>query len=158
MNHPADNLLYKFVFKNTQVILLSKYLYTDVQKYVPENLVHYCSNGILDKQRGQKEKKGKPEILFLSNLFKTKGILILLEACKILVNKGLDFHCTVVGRWGDITEQQFHSKLKEESLFTYVSHLTEENDIVKEKIMSKSDIFVHPTYNDCFPLVLLDSP
>ena len=41
-----DNLLYKIVFKNADVILLSEHLYPDIQKYVPKNQVHICPNGI----------------------------------------------------------------------------------------------------------------
>lgn len=45
-----DNLLYRIVFKNVDVILLSKYLYSDIQKYVPEERVHYCPNGIAEQK------------------------------------------------------------------------------------------------------------
>ncbi|MFA5299570.1 MAG: glycosyltransferase family 1 protein, partial [Lutibacter sp.] len=41
-----DNLLYKAIFKNANVILLSEHLFSDIQKYVPRNLVHICPNGI----------------------------------------------------------------------------------------------------------------
>ena len=41
-----DNFLYKAVFKNAKVILLSNFLYTDIQKYVCEQNVYYCANGV----------------------------------------------------------------------------------------------------------------
>jgi len=158
-NQYVDNLLYKFVFKNVQVILSSKHLYTDIQKYIPENNVHYCPNGIPENHILQKQNKKKDRsiILFLSNLYETKGVFVLLDACKILVNKGLNFQCYVVGRWGDITERQFQAKLKEGGLINCITYLSAEHDIEKEKLMQDADIFVHPTLNDCFPLVLLEA-
>lgn len=52
-----DNLLYRLIFKNADVILLSKYLYPDVQKYVPESRIHYCPNGIPDVQVESRKSK-----------------------------------------------------------------------------------------------------
>lgn len=158
-NRCLDNLLYRFVFKNKQVIIMSRHIYSDIQKYIPEKMVHYCPNGIPEKKIIQKNssKEDRPGILFLSNLFESKGIFVLLDACRILVKKRLNFHCTVVGRWGDITEQQFQAKLHEGDLLNYIKYLSVEHDDEKEKLMYESDIFVHPTFNDCFPLVLLEA-
>ena len=41
-----DNKLYHRFFKNVEVILLGKPLYEDIRKYVQEEHVHYCANGI----------------------------------------------------------------------------------------------------------------
>ena len=53
-----DNILYRFVFRNADVILLSKHLYTDVSKYVPEERVHYCPNGIPDVESAGRRAQG----------------------------------------------------------------------------------------------------
>ena len=41
-----DDLLCKLIFRKAEVILLSKYLYDDIAKYVPEERVKYCANGV----------------------------------------------------------------------------------------------------------------
>ena len=41
-----DNWLYKLLFKNSKVILLSEKLYEDVIKYVAKEDVYFCPNGI----------------------------------------------------------------------------------------------------------------
>lgn len=180
-----DNLLYRLAFKNADVILLSKYLYPDIQKYVPENSVHYCANGIPDKvpepevhafnsphrpfapsphrpfaSCGSTYKSSplkKTEVLFLSNLIESKGVYVLLEACKALQKKSLNFHCTFVGGIGDITEQQFLDKVKQSGLENFVTYAGKKYGSEKEEEFEKADIFVHPSFNDCFPLVLLEA-
>ncbi|MEI6680034.1 MAG: glycosyltransferase family 4 protein [Mariniphaga sp.] len=165
-----DNLLYRMVFKNAEVILLSKNLYPDIQKYVPEERVHICANGVgakdnsqwsmvNEKRKGRKgERESKTvEILFLSNLIESKGVLVLLEACPLLKNKGLGFHCTFVGGEGDISEQLLHSKIEQLNIQHYVTYAGLKYSEEKEQLLADADIFVLPTYNDCFPLVLLEA-
>lgn len=45
-NKFIDNILYKIFFKNLKVILLSEFLYTDIQKYVKREDIYICPNGI----------------------------------------------------------------------------------------------------------------
>jgi len=157
-----DNLLYKMVFKNADVILLSEHLYPDIQKYVPKNRVHICPNGIPEIVPGskfniQKESNKPVEILFLSNLIKSKGVFVLLEACKILKQKGLDFHCTYVGGEGDISAEQLQQNIKKTGLAAEVHYAGKKYGADKSAEFSKADFFVHPSLNDCFPLVLLEA-
>jgi glycosyltransferase involved in cell wall biosynthesis len=153
-----DNLIYRFVFKKSDVILLSKFLYPDIEKYVPEEHVYYCPNGIADREiHGEKRKNTVAEILFLSNLIESKGVYVLLEACKLLRDKELDFHCTFVGGIGDISEEIFLSKLKELNLVECVNYAGKKFGKEKEIVFANSDIFILPTLNDCFPLVLLEA-
>lgn len=158
-DHYIDDLLYRLIFKNSNVILLSKNLYPDIQKYVFKEHVYYCPNGIRDievKHSG-KEKRKVIEILFLSNLMESKGIFVLLEGCKILQIKNIVFKCTIVGGIGDVNEQQFQSKLEELGLTNCVTYVGEKFGKEKESVFANSDIFIHPTLNDCFPLVLLEA-
>ena len=80
-----------------------------------------------------------------------------MEACQILKNKGIKFICEIVGNWGDISEYNFNKKLQKMNLTKNVHHKFANNSIEKEKYMIESDIFVHPTLEDCFPLVLLEA-
>src|SRR6476619_5973734 len=100
-----NNLLYKFAFHNTKSILLSRNLYTDLKKYVNQRDVYYCPNGVSTPAPAMrietlKNHAGvKCSLLFLSNMVIDKGVLILLEACKLLKQDGNDFECHFVGAW-----------------------------------------------------------
>lgn len=154
-----DNLLYRIVFKGSEVILLSPNLYPDVQKYVDSKHVHYCPNGIMDVDRSPKLNEGNKvvRLFFLSNLMESKGVYLLLEACRQLKQKKLAFQCTFVGGTGDINREQFESRLMEMNLTDTVQYVGEKFGKEKAGIFSSTDIFVHPTLSDCFPLVLLEA-
>ncbi len=158
----VDNFLYKFVLKNSQVILLSENLYSDIEKYVSIKLVHLCPNGIPNNNIPLKLKTGKTEkvtVLFLSNLIKSKGVFILLEACKMLKNRKVDFKCNFIGGFGDITEEQFNKKIDELGILDIATYGGKKYNQEKEEAYTSSDIFAFPTYyhNECFPLVILEA-
>ena len=174
-----DNLLYKFVFRNTYVILLSRHLYTDIQKYVPEKRVFYCPNGIPDlggsesnhsehselketiiqREIVQNELSHSnfAEILFLSHLIHSKGVLILIDACEILRERGTDFHCDLAGGDGELTRQEVKDIIIKKGLASFILVTGPVHGLEKAELMRCADIFVHPSYNDCLPLVLLEA-
>lgn len=94
-----DNLLYKRFFKGIKVILLGKSLYKDVEKYVKWEDVYICPNGIPVNTAPLPEKTQNPipRLLFLSNLLESKGVFVLLDALKILKDKGYAFVCDFIG-------------------------------------------------------------
>lgn len=155
-----NNLLYKKALKNAEVILLSKHLYYDIKNYVSIDRVYYCANGIPEHQISKpivNVLNDKVQILFLSNLIESKGVYVLLKACQILQAKQLAFQCTFVGSEGDIISQNFQEKINELNLGNCVHYAGHKNGTEKEEAYSQSDIFVFPTYYDCFPLVLLEA-
>jgi glycosyltransferase involved in cell wall biosynthesis len=161
-NFKFDNFLYKVAFKHSKVILLSNRLFPDVQKYISENQVYYCPNGIdymllnkLDKAHNIDNSKVK--ILFLSNLFKSKGVWDLLEACIHLKKRSINFKCVIVGGEGDISAVELEKKIYENNLQDIVYYKGKLYGDKKIAILQSSDIFIHPTYKDCFPLVLLEA-
>lgn len=151
---------YRMVFNNADVILLSEHLYSDVHSFVPENRIYICPNGIPDIKNFSKQTKGKPtqvKMLFLSNLIESKGIFVLLEACSILKKKGLAFACDFIGGEGDVSTMQFKDKVNKLDLNDRVNYLGKKHGVEKEKLYAKSDIFVFPTYNETFGLVVLEA-
>ncbi len=157
-----DDLLYKVLFKSTKVILLSQYLYHDLKKYVKEDSVFYCPNGIPEINFQTKTENHKSEVvqlLFLSNLIESKGVFVLLEACRQLLAKQLSFHCTFIGGEGDITSRQFQEKATALGLGEQVHYAGRKYGIEKEAAYRQATIFILPTYyyNECFPLVLLEA-
>lgn len=154
-----DDKLYQLVFKKSNIILLSEYLYADVRKYVKKENVYYCPNGIKDRKTDavKGKKNEKVQLLFLSNLIISKGIFVLLEACRQLKNKGVHFYCTFVGGSGDLNSEQFGDVLKTYELTDCITYVGKKFGEEKDRIFAQSDIFVHPTLKDCFPLVLLEA-
>jgi len=159
-NKTLDNFLYKRVFKNTKVILLSKHLYSDIKKYVKEENVYYCPNGIPELSLNENNatiKNDTVQLLFLSNLIESKGVYVLLDALKILKSKKIKFTCNFVGGIGDISEEAYNNKVRSLQLQDCVYYLGKKFNQEKTTIFNNSDIFVHPTFSDCFPLVLLEA-
>jgi glycosyltransferase involved in cell wall biosynthesis len=160
-NNFFHNFFYKLLFKNTKVILLSNLLYDDVKKYVNEEDVYYCPNGIpvIECEKLNTNKNQILELLFLSNLIESKGVFVLLDALRILKNKKITFHCNFVGGEGDVSSQQLKQKISELNLEDKVTYHGKQFSADKYRLFNRSDIFVLPTFyeNECFPLVLLEA-
>lgn len=90
---PLAKLLYKIQFKESRAILLSSGLFYDVSKFLKPEQVYYCNNGIprIDNLLVKKTVKqaGPIKLLFVSNMFISKGVYVLVEACRILVKKSI---------------------------------------------------------------------
>ena len=153
--------LYRFVFRGSSVILLSEHLYTDIQKYIPYDKIYICPNGLEDNNTNEfNKKKSQNEtinILFLSNLIKSKGVFDLLDSCTILSKKDYNFQCLFVGSEGDISKSEFEEYVNKNDISQYVTYLGAKFGHEKYDIYTNSDIFVFPTFNDCLPLVLIEA-
>ncbi len=152
--------LYRFAFKDSEVILLSKLLYEDVSSFVSKNQIHICPNGIAEiAKENKKIANTHTEILFLSNLIKTKGVIVLLEACRILMKRGINFHCTFIGGEGDISSVEFNGIIHDMDLEEQVTFLGKKFGNEKDAAYRNADIFAFPTYyaNETFGLVNLEA-
>lgn len=157
-NRILDNWLYQHFFKKLKVILLAKPLYQDICKYVKEKDVYFCPNGIPVQQELPVRINHKEfNILFLSNMMEAKGVWDLVEASRILKEKGKKFHCHFVGKWSDISEEEFQQKIHLLNLENCISAYGGKYGNEKETYFQKADVFVLPTHNECFPLVLLEA-
>lgn len=158
-----DDKLYRLFFKNLKVILLAEALYGDVEKYVRREDVFVCPNGIPESLKGEPTAERNnviPQLLFLSNLLVDKGVLVLLDALKILKEKGYSFVCHFVGgETAEIDAARFAEEVKTRGLDKMALYLGKKYDEEKNEEYDNADIFVFPTYyyNECFPLVLLEA-
>lgn len=155
-----SNFLYRIAFHNTQCILLSPHLYHDVARYVKEEDVYYCANGIPESKNDKSIRidRNKPcRLLFLSNMMEEKGVFVLLEACKLLKEEGHSFECHFVGAWSDVSEELFMSIVQEYNLVKDVMAYGKKFNDDKTAFLQQANIFILPTNNDCFPLVLLEA-
>ena len=100
----------------------------------------------------------KPRLLFLSNLIVSKGIYVLLEACQRLKERGVAFHCDYVGGESkEVTGEQFRKAIAERGLEDCVTYHGPQYGADKDRAFRRADIFVQPTFDDCFPLTLVEA-
>ena len=168
-NRRFDDALYRRFFKGIKVILLSRCLYDDVKKYVDRKNVFICGNGIpiiTDNSASSDTGAGNdidckvPHILFLSNLLISKGVVVLLDALKVLKGKSCRFVCDFVG--GETVEMDaamFQAEVVKRRLESMVVYHGRKYGKDKEAFLNSADIFIFPTFyhNECFPLVLLEA-
>ena len=158
-NHSIDNFLYKSFFKSLKLILLSDRIYPDVQKYVSLNDVYFCPNGIPNQEIVNTDNHNSiPQMLFLSNLLVSKGVYVLLDALHILRERNLRFICHFVGgETKEISKDKLQQEILKRRLDDVVFYHGSKTGLEKNIFLDEADLFVFPTYSDCFPLVLLEA-
>lgn len=96
-------------------------------------------------------------ILFLSNMMEEKGVWTLVDACRLLKDRHCKFECHFVGKWSDISEEVFEKYITGKGVSgMVVSHGAKYGD-EKSIFWQNANLFILPTYNECFPLVLLEA-
>ena len=101
-----------------------------------------------------------PRLLFLSNLIESKGIYVLLEACRMLKEEGIAFQCDYVGGESKmVSGESFRAAIATQGLADCVTYHGPQYGAAKERFFREADIFVFPTFydNECFPLVLVEA-
>ncbi|SMG43623.1 Glycosyltransferase involved in cell wall bisynthesis [Arenibacter troitsensis] len=160
--NPFVRNIYKWVFNNSAIIHLSDGLVRrELHPLQLKNAIIYVlPNGIINQYPIQTfpitEKKD--DVLFLSNLFPSKGIFILLQAIKLVKDHIPTIKVNIVG---DTVNNQILREVKR----LIVKYKLEQNVIIHGKKLGKeksiflenTKIFVHPTLNDAFPLVILEA-
>ena len=151
------DFLYRMLFKDARVILLSKLLYPDIRKYVSEEKVSYCANGV-NVPSIERVPEAVPRLLFLSNIIRSKGVSVLMDACRLLKERGIDFRCSLVGALSaDYPGESLAAEIRERGLDAFVAYEGPAYGEGKWEAFAKADVFVHPTLNDSFPLVILEA-
>lgn len=152
--------IYTQVFKNTSVVCLSNHLAADV-KDIYKGKPFIVPNGIaVHNLSGGPKKKGNrtvPRILYVSNLVRNKGVLVLVEALAILKAKGHVFDARFVGAPYNVTVEMLQSTLRQSGLDQSATILGPLYGDAKFREYENADIFVFPTYNDVFGLVNLEA-
>lgn len=160
VDRPVVGRLLRLVYRNAKVILLSDRLYPDIERIVSKDNIFICPNGIEQTvfQTIEHEQAEVPQILFLSNLLLDKGVMVLLDALRSLKMTGSVFRCVFVGNESkDINSEIFRSHVNDLGLNDCVSFLGPLYGDYKNAIFRQSDIFVLPSFNEAFPLVLLEA-
>ncbi|MBO6028582.1 MAG: glycosyltransferase family 4 protein [Bacteroidales bacterium] len=158
-DHFVDDWLYRMLFQDASVILLSRLLYPDIRKYVPEERVSYCPNGV--SVPAVIHRTGDPSrILFLSNMIRSKGVSVLVDACRLLRERGIPFRCSLVGALSaDYPGDSLAVEIREKGLEGCVVYEGPRYGDEKWKAFSEADVFAFPTFypDECFPLAVLEA-
>jgi glycosyltransferase involved in cell wall biosynthesis len=155
-------LLVKSFFSGVKIILLSEILYPERASFIDKQNVFFCPNGIPSVAPAEnliRSANTKIHFLFLSNMMEGKGVFLLLEACSILRNAGVEFQCDFVGGWKDITEIDFNNRIAEYGLRDHVKAHGAMYGNDKVPFFMHADVMVFPTHyeGETFGLVLLEA-
>lgn len=98
-------------------------------------------------------------ICFLANMLPAKGINTVLDVCARSLRKGRTFSVNLAGGWTrKYGINDYQGWLSENpDVAVYFTHWGEVGDREKQKIFKVSDVFLYPTQNDAFPLVVLEA-
>lgn len=164
IDKPIYRWLYPLTYKNVKVILLSWHLYPDIERVVKKADVMICPNGIkptakfTEESLKLRENKKIPHIFFLSNLLVDKGLLVLLDALKILKDKGYSFVCDFVGgETKDIDAARFTKEVEVRGLNQLAIYHGRKYGDEKAEYFEKADIFAFPSLNEAFGLVAVEA-
>ena len=151
--------IYQIIFKDVNVIHLSKSLFNDIDLVFDKKMsLTAVNNGVENHGANEHSRLEVPIFLYLSNLVPTKGADTLVDAINLLDDayEGR-FKVRFVGK---ISNQRFYTELvsKVDERFKRSVEFTgplygEE----KLEAFKNSDVFVLPTKNDCFPLSILEA-
>lgn len=162
-SYALDDQLYRLFFRNIKVLLIVPQLYDDMKKYLRIRDTYFCPNGVpmkLDHEPEADRHNEVPEILYLSNLFVSKGILDLLDALYLLRGDGYKFHCTVVGaEAAAMNGEKLKQEIDSRHLQNMVEYVGPKYGDEKDMYLDRADIMAFPTYypKECFPLVNLEA-
>lgn len=162
-SYALDDQLYRLFFRNIKVLLIVPQLYDDMKKYLRIRDTYFCPNGVpmkLDHEPEADRHNEIPEILYLSNLFVSKGIIDLLDALYLLRGDGYKFHCTVVGaEAAAMNGEKLKIEIDSRHLQNMVEYVGPKYGEEKDIYLDRADIMAFPTYypKECFPLVNLEA-
>lgn len=94
-----------------------------------------------------------PIITTIAELHPRKGLMYLLKACNILAKKDFTFKCTIIGEGEQ--RKEIESFIKTHQLEKSIKLLGRRHDI--PHLLAASDVFVLPSLNEAFGLVLLEA-
>lgn len=149
--------IYRFVYRNSYVICLAEMLAGEFEG-LGYRKIFFLPNGIPSRPHEEnRENQVSLNILFLSNLLTAKGIYIFVDAVGRLADQGHVFEAYMVGMDGDVTrlelERAIASKNLSHLLFVTGPKYGEE----KNQMLDTSSIFVMPSFDEAFPLTILEA-
>lgn len=150
--------LCKRMFRKSHVIFLSEGLKKDAIEFV-QTPPFVVNNGLADDVFPPEKKisEGPVRILYLSNYVRSKGILDLIDALQIVARTHRNFHCSLVGKPFDVSAEFLADYIQQKGLAEVIAICGARYGEEKVRLLENADIFVLPSFNDAFPLVILEA-
>jgi len=154
--------IYSFCFSNSIVIHLSDGLIKSEFKNINcRNTRFYSAPNGVEKVYDPVNRiniEHKVELLFISNLQESKGVFLLLDVFREIVFKQNNVRLNIIGGFRDKeTEHRYLQFIEANDLSSHIKFWGSKYDDEKHKIIAQSDILIHPSFNDAFPLVILEA-
>lgn len=161
----VEKFLFKLIYSNPEVSIVMTQNVSEDSELIKSKVTSIIPYGIRDifTENFQNEKKiinSVQKILFVGAVRSSKGVDVLVEAGKILLNKGLAFEINIIGDF-------ISSEYQAEMLLKIQSYKLEKNvffrgvksGLDKFDYYFNSDVFCFPTYyeSESFPVVLLEA-
>ena len=159
--------LTRFFLKDVNLVLLSPLLKDDFKKVQTFKKVLYLPNGVEDSflnsdfEQHVKSKYRAIDsinILYLSNMMKSKGYFHVVKLADKLKDKNIKFH--FAGGWQNSEDkEEFFQFIKENQLEEIVTFHGFVNGKEKRELFKKAHFFIFPTRykNEAFPLSILEA-
>lgn len=147
-------MAYRLMFDGAEVVHLSERLYRDVAPVVPAQRFHVVANGLDIATPLQTRAKATPTVLFLSNLYESKGPLDLLEASRSVLARGIAHNLVFAGGG---PEPHVIDRIREAG--PPVSWVGPVEGARKAALLAEADVFVFPSWYhfECQPLVVIEA-
>jgi glycosyltransferase involved in cell wall biosynthesis len=146
---------YRWVFGAAEVIHLSERLYSDVAPVVPVQRFHVVANGLDVAAAAVSERPQRvPTVLFLSNLYESKGPLDLLEASRRILARGIAHNLVFAGAGAEP-----HVVERIHAAGPPVNWVGPVDGPRKAALLAEADVFVFPSWYhfECQPLVVIEA-
>lgn len=152
----------KVIFANQSVILLGDSLRSEISGLACHaTIIPNCLDraSFANPPRSGWQPSKPIKLLWLSNLFRAKGIETLLAACQILRERSINFELTIAGAEGDLSETQLTELLERHGIMDLTNYIGSVDDKDKASTFSSADFFVFPSHyaNEAQPLVVLEA-
>lgn len=147
---------------NDKVVAVSKSVFDESKTLHMKNSV-LINNGIdIDAFKHEKSKNNGGKVLQIINVSRLnlpkKGQDILIKALRECKERGLNFHCDIVGGSYDYDPKApeiLMNLVKETEMGNEITFLGKRNDI--PQLLSQADLFILPSRFEGLPLVLLEA-
>ena len=159
--------LTRFFIKNVNLVLLSPALKDDfinVQSYkdilyLPNGVENTIEDGVFESYVEKKYEQVKAvNILYLSNMIKSKGYFHVLELANM--TKDENYHYHFAGGWQNAEdEKDFFDYIEQQGLSDHVTFHGFVSGVEKQKLLEAAHLFIFPTRykNEAFPLSILEA-
>ncbi|WP_298786184.1 glycosyltransferase family 4 protein [uncultured Marinococcus sp.] len=153
--NPVEKKLSQYILRlNERVIVLSDYWKEFFRHIVPLEKIAVIENGIALKNYTYDKSEIPVNFLFMGRLGDRKGVYDLVEACGRIAETNSGFHVHIAG---DGEVEKVAALVKKKNLEHCVHVLGWAGEKEREMYLQKADVMVLPSYNEGFPMAILEA-